>query len=69
MVAARWRRPSMSARYVKVKTYKNTIGKACINHDCHRSATVTAERIRYGMRLSVAHCIEHALQGGLIERV
>jgi hypothetical protein len=49
-----------------VKQYKKTIGKACIVRNCSKSAKVTAVRKNNGMIMHVAHCIEHAKQGGII---
>ena len=57
----------MTARYVKTKVYKKTVGKACIISDCSTSATVVTQKIIYGMRTEVALCVEHAAERGLID--
>ena len=54
-------------RYVSVKTFKNTIGKACIIHDCSTSAKVTAVNKHGGVRMPIALCLEHAEERGIID--
>ena len=54
-------------RYVNVKRYKRTIGKACLVRGCTRSATVTAlRRDRNGFSMEVAYCVDHAEEGGVV---
>lgn len=57
----------MSTRYIKIKRFKRTIGKACIVSSCHKSAKVTAEKRNGGMRMSIALCEIHAAERSLID--
>ena len=55
----------MTTRYVRVRTHKRSVGKACILAGCHRSATVTAVKVRGSFRMDVALCAVHADEGGV----
>lgn len=57
----------MSTRYVKVKRYKKTIGKACIVHGCTKSALVTAVNKNKHMSMPVAFCVNHAAERGIVD--